>query len=104
MGAETAMGFTNRHEAGPYPDTELKQLKRQMDLANNYYGRQLAAFLGPVSYDDIDDWREWTDRLVRKATEFINQGGACTLRPKRRPDGLIGFTDGFVDGGRCGLT
>ena len=85
FGPGTAKEITDRHETDPRAVSA--EMFRQMDFANNYYGRALAPMVGVF------------DSLVTAARQFVDAGLACT-RHRRGTE----YTGPFVDARRCGLS
>ena len=91
---DTAKGFADRHEMINEGETvDLNDRRnRGMDLANNYYGRELAKPLLGLS------WKNFKVQWQLKAAEFVENDRACW----RRLDETGLFRGDFQIASRCG--
>jgi len=91
----TAKGFADRHEMINEGETvDLNDRRnRGMDLANNYYGRELAKPLLGLS------WKNFKVQWQQKAAEFVEHDKACWRQP---PFVEGSFRGDFQVPSRCG--
>ena len=98
MGDDISTVIATAHEVERSVDvSKANGMHRQMDFANNVYGRYIGR-----TYGDSPSTSGVTEygRLIE---QFIESGLACVREPGNYLKGTEDFSGPFVDEGRCGL-